>query len=147
MRTVNGKSMVNHLRKLTEIIRHTEGHVLILGGTGTGKSTLLNGWVLNNSAKATYRDFMNRRLEPTDLNEDILFRLKTFAVLDGVYFDSDNTPVFNAMLRTCRKRHHRLIIASMEMPDKNIIPLFQSVIQFKTLPPGNGVELIINGAA
>ena len=88
---------------------------------------------------------MYRHLEPTDLNEDILFRLKTFAVLDGVYFDSDNIPVFNAMLRTCRKRHHRLIIAATEVPAENITSLFQSVIQLKKLPARNGVEFISNG--
>lgn len=143
MRQVNGRSILRIARKFNAEIAASSGHVLLIGATGTGKTTILEN--LLKAYPAAYHDFQTRLPEPGELEAGRVFASSPVAVVDYIDLDSATARPLIDLLRTCRKDGCRLIVSTMHMPNMEALGQFSKVFELIREAPGKGVKMIVPG--
>ncbi|OAT35724.1 type IV secretory system conjugative DNA transfer protein [Hafnia paralvei ATCC 29927] len=139
---VNGKSLRSVYKKFLKEISCVDGHLLLVGVTGSGKSALAERY--NEHIKAEYFDFQCKEISIKDVTR--LSEMKnTVCILDGIVFDSkENKEVLDVLVKLLRKSRSSgcvFVVLSQTPPEPNIQGLFEAKFILSRLYPESGVGL------
>lgn len=138
MNIVNGKSILKIARAFNAAVNNSEGHVLLYGVTGTGKSTVLDYYLTK--SRADLHPFESREPTVADFEFNQLFYSSKVAVIDNIDFLRGSSGPLLYLLKTVRKKGCKLIVSTQSEPQDFIRSHFEVYFELERRNSGEGIS-------